>query len=136
MQTVMLLQLAGEEVGGTLVDALVLRSLAPSAPLDDARRRILAVVRGWGRVATTPAMLLVWAAGIALALTGRWFGQSWLTEKLVAVVALSGIHGAQWGRLRRLASANGVNGGGLVSPALIIALAAGAIVLVVIKPGQ
>ena len=123
-------------VGGTLADALVLRALTPGAPLDDARRRMLAVVRGSDRAATTPAMLAVWAAGIALALSGRWFGQPWLTAKLVAVLALSGIHGVQSGRLRRLASANGVAGGGLVAPAIVIALAALAIALVVIKPGQ
>lgn len=65
-------------------------------------------VRLWDHRLTTPAMLLVWAFGLELALSGAWFESGWLRAKLVLVVVLSGIHGVQSGTLRRLAQGVGV----------------------------
>jgi uncharacterized membrane protein len=56
----------------------------------------------WDRRVTRPAMLLVWLTGAAIATEGGWFASSWLWAKLVLVVALTGLHGVQSGRLRRL----------------------------------
>ncbi|MBR0643884.1 CopD family protein [Plastoroseomonas hellenica] len=90
------------------------------------------VMRRWDRAVTTPAMLLVWAFGLALALSGHWFGETWLQAKLAIVVVLSGLHGVQSGYLRRLA------GGAVVPswrPAPFILLGILAIaVLAVAKP--
>jgi protoporphyrinogen IX oxidase len=52
---------------------------------------------------TTPAMLLVWAFGLTLAVTAGWFSATWLQVKLAFVVLLSAVHGIQSGQLRRLA---------------------------------
>lgn len=38
-----------------------------------------------------------------LAMQGQWFGEVWLTIKLIVVIALSGLHGACTGTLRRIA---------------------------------
>ncbi len=51
----------------------------------------------------TPAMLLVWALGIALAsITGSW-GEGWLHAKLALVLLLSGYHGYMIGYGKKLA---------------------------------
>ena len=125
-------------VAGVIADALALRPLDSRAMLDDTRRQVIAVVRVWDRRATTPATLVVWAAGIALALTGGWFGQPWLTAKLVVVIVFSGVQGVQAGRLRRHGTANGVSGEDDrgVPPSVVVLLAAVAITLVILKPGH
>ena len=51
----------------------------------------------------TPAMLLVWALGIALAsITGAW-SEGWLHAKLLLVLLLSGYHGYMIGYGNKLA---------------------------------
>jgi putative membrane protein len=51
----------------------------------------------------TPAMLLVWVLGIALAsITGAW-DQGWLHAKLALVLLLSGYHGYMVGYGKKLA---------------------------------
>jgi uncharacterized membrane protein len=60
------------------------------------------LVRHWDRYVTVPAMLVVWLTGAVIAAEGAWFGSPWLWGKLVFVLALTGLHGVQSGRLRRL----------------------------------
>jgi putative membrane protein len=60
------------------------------------------LVSRWDQRVTLPAMLAVWLTGAFVAATGAWFSNHWLWAKLVFVVALSGLHGVQSGRLRRL----------------------------------
>ncbi len=67
----------------------------------------LRAMRRWDQHVTTPAMLLVWALGLTLALSGGWFKAPWLIVKLGFVVALSALHGMQSAKLRRMAG-NGV----------------------------
>ena len=63
-------------------------SAAPGSPEDAAwverERRIM-------RIIMTPAMIVVWAAGLALAANIGM--QGWLAAKLCVVLALSGYHG-------------------------------------------
>ncbi len=47
-------------------------------------------------------MLLVWLTGAAVASQGGWFGRLRLWAKLIFVIGLTGWHGVQSGRLRRL----------------------------------
>jgi len=124
-------------VGGVLSNALILRIFRASAPGDMLRQRVIPVARAWDRLATTPAMAVVWAAGIALAIEGHWFGHPWLTVKIIAVIALSGIHGVHSGRLRRLELGTGdvAAHGATFSPFFVLGTAAVAIVSVVLKPG-
>jgi protoporphyrinogen IX oxidase len=56
----------------------------------------------WNRLMVTPAMILVWALGITLAVEGNWFVAPWLNIKLILVLALSAVHGIQSGTLRRM----------------------------------
>ncbi|WP_213982018.1 CopD family protein [Sphingomonas sp. dw_22] len=62
----------------------------------------VALASHWDRRVTVPAMLFVWLTGAAIAAEGGWFGSPWLWGKLVLVLALTGLHGVQSGRLRRL----------------------------------
>ncbi len=91
-------------------------------------------IHRWDRTVTTSAMLLVWALGLTLALMGGWFRDGWLLAKLVFVVALSGVHGMQSAKLRRLAGGVAVTAPSrLVAPLVVVAAVAIA-VLVVVKP--
>ena len=62
----------------------------------------LLLIGHWDRRVTVPAMIVVWLTGAAIAVDGGWFGNSWLWAKLVFVLALTGLHGVQSGRLRRM----------------------------------
>jgi putative membrane protein len=54
-----------------------------------------------------PALLLVYASGIALALKGSFFGASWLDWKLVLVLLMTAIYAyLVWTRYRFAADAN------------------------------
>ncbi|UXU92125.1 CopD family protein [Burkholderia sp. S-53] len=94
-------------------------------------------VRRWDRSVTAPALALVWITGLAIALSGHWFGAAWLSVKLAVVTALSALHGMLAGTLRRMERDDLV-----VVPAQWLGHAAGAVVvatgivvgLVVIKP--
>jgi len=124
-------------VSGMLLDALLvgvsdqLRRLGPGLLL----RSAAALVARWDRRCTVPAMVLVWIAGITLAIWGGWFNQPWFAGKLGAVILLTGLHGVLSGRLRQLA-AGGDNEAGLLRSAPLIAacLVATAVTLVVLKP--
>ncbi|MDZ5460081.1 CopD family protein [Azohydromonas lata] len=50
---------------------------------------------------TSPALLLAWGLGLALARLGGWFPAPWLLLKLTLVVLLSAWHGLLSGHLRR-----------------------------------
>lgn len=63
--------------------------------------KLLKLLKSYDRKVTTPAMLLVWVAGISLAIQGGWFGSGWLWAKIILVTIMSGLHGAISGRLRR-----------------------------------
>jgi protoporphyrinogen IX oxidase len=114
--------------GGVLAVSVLLAA----APAGTGSSPLAGAVRRWDQTVTMPAMLLVWAFGLALASTGHWFSDLWLQAKLVLVVVLSGIHGLQSGRLRRLA------GGAAVRPwrpaPLVLACIVAIAVLAVIKP--
>lgn len=92
--------------GGLLVQSLVVAAATSGKREGDDGLALIASVRSWDRRVTSPALILVWALGLALAVSGGWFGSGWLSAKLVLVVLLSGLHGVQAGALRRLASAS------------------------------
>ena len=81
---------------------------------------------------TTPAMLLVWALGLTLAVTAGWFSSTWLQVKLAFVVLLSAVHGIQSGQLQRLVR-NKVLKSWTTLPLILIFVMA-VVVLVVVKP--
>lgn len=79
-------------IGGMVAVALALRypALIHMAPL-----------KTYDRAVTTPAMILALLFGILLGVQGGWFTSAWLGMKILLVLALSGMHGALVGRLRR-----------------------------------
>ena len=91
-------------------------------------------MRGWDRRVTTPAMLLVWALGLTLAISGGWFKAGWLIAELGFVFALSALHGVQSAKLRRMAGgAAEPSPSRLVAPMTIVAILVIAL-LAVLKP--
>ena len=115
-------------VAGVLSAAVFLAATQPG-PVEKAW-----VIYRWDRAVTTPAMLLVWTFGLTLALMGGWFHDGWLLAKLVFVVTLSGVHGVQSAKLRRLAGGvAGTVSSRLVAP-LVLGLAMAITILVVAKP--
>lgn len=63
---------------------------------------VLRTVRRWDRCVTLPALGLVWITGLTIAIQGQWFGNTWLTIKLITVAGLSGLHGVLAGALSRI----------------------------------
>lgn len=122
-------------VGGLLMESVVLAATDRSGA-QPGLGPFLQAARAWDHRVTGPALLLVWALGLTLALQGHWFRSVWLPAKLVVVLALSALHGVQSGALRRLA-------GGLAptprrerrlaGPAILLALLV-VVTLAVLKP--
>lgn len=73
--------------------------------LRHADQTVLRALRAHDRRVTTPAMVLTWIFGAALAFQGGWFGSGWLWWKLALVLGLSGFHGLLTGQLRRVMTA-------------------------------
>ena len=123
-------------VGGLLTGSIALATVQSDRFPTPASTAFIEVVRAWDRRVTMPAILLVWALGLTLALQGHWFRSVWLPAKLVIVLALSAWHGVQSGVLRRLAggaSTRGGRGSGAV-PFAILAAVLTVVLLAVLKP--
>jgi uncharacterized membrane protein len=124
-------------VGGMLMQAFLLRTLArlPLPHMPDERSVLGAAVR-WEQRFITPAMLLAWTCGLALASKGHWWMAPWLGVKLALVVGLSVLHGLQSGSLRRMAEQPARRPSALVRHAgpLVLGGAAAIVLLVVLKP--
>lgn len=112
-------------VGGLILSSVFLQATAADLPVAMAMAK---AVRRWDRMVTTPAMLLVWALGLTMAVTAHWFTAGWLQLKFIVVVVLSALHGMQSGRLRRLTGGAAVKSLAfapwVVACAIIIALLA------------
>lgn len=90
--------------GGVIVTSLLL-SILPAMP-HQTQQIAVAFLRYDQRV-TVPSMLAVWALGLTLALTGSWFRSFWVNAKFGLVLLISGLHGYQSGRLRKIAAGAG-----------------------------
>lgn len=116
-------------VGGVLSVSLALACLpADSAVSGEVARGL----RRWDRAVTTPGMLAAWAFGLTLASQGHWFEAGWLHAKLAFVLVLSGLHGVQSGRLRRL-SGSGSSRSGRMAP-YVLGCAVVIVILACAKP--
>jgi len=116
-------------VGGVTVTSLTL-ALLPGMPGECAR--FVAGVRRYDRWVTVPAIISVWTFGAGLAISGAWFGQGWLNAKLGFVVLISGLHGIQSGRLRKIEA--GASPAASRTLPLIVLAAIAIAVLAVAKP--
>ena len=115
---------------------LLAQSLTVAAALrDSVSPGVLARLRRWDQRVTLPALLAAWALGLGTAMSGGWFGEGWLSAKLLLVVALTGLHGVQAGALRRLALGAGGPPRGLSWAPMAVALSFVAIALLAVaKP--
>ena len=124
-------------VGGMLLVAVTIigEGAKPGGGATD-RSAMLDSVRHWDRRVTAPAMLLVWALGLTLALQGGWFPAPWLIAKLVLVLGLSAVHGLLSGTLRRQGHVNAHSAPTRLTlgPAAIIMTCLAIVTLVVVKP--
>lgn len=114
---------------GTLVAVPAILARGPASP------ELAERLRAPFRLLATPGLLLTWAFGIANAVQGGAFDDTWLQVKLVFVLALSAVHGVMSGQLRRAATAAGP------APALlrrlhwvVLLLLLGAVLMAVWKP--
>ena len=123
-------------VGGLLAGAIALAAVHGDRFPAPASVPFIQVVRAWDRRVTTPAILLVWALGLTLALYGHWFRSVWLPAKLVVVLALSAWHAVQSGTLRRLAGGAPTDPRGRrgLVPFVILAAVLAVVLLAVLKP--
>jgi uncharacterized membrane protein len=115
--------------GGVLAVSVFLAAVPANA---ESSSSIARAVRRWDQTVATPAMLLVWTFGLALAIAGHWFSEAWLQAKLAVVLALSGVHGVQSGQLRRLACGDDVRSSR--SPSMILVCIIVIAGLAVVKP--
>ncbi|MCR6629233.1 MAG: CopD family protein [Magnetospirillum sp.] len=125
-------------IGGLLVAAMSVAAGAHARARTESASWLVFLerTRRWDRQVTTPAMLLVWALGLILALTGEWFPETWLQTKFIFVFLLSALHGMLAGNLRRLCQTGEIKTApGLRHAPVAIVLGVFAIVtLAVIKP--
>ncbi|MBB4857859.1 putative membrane protein [Novosphingobium chloroacetimidivorans] len=88
------------------------------------------------KIILTPALVLVWVLGIAVASAGQWWVAGWLHAKLLLVLALSGYHGWMVGYAKKLAKGERRLSGKALRllneiPGVTVALI---VILVVVKP--
>ena len=122
-------------VAGTFLLTAMLPSLSGERGLAPEQQAELRRLRRWNRFVTTPAMVLAWAFGLALAAAGGWFVATWLQVKVALVIVLSTIHGMQSAKLRRLGTEGRTLRRPTLRPALLIVLlVAGILAMVTVKP--
>lgn len=122
-------------IGGMLMTAMVaqwsLRQNDKSTTLI-----LLNDVRSWNRRMTSPAMIVLWIAGITMLVAHGQMPHLWLIIKIVFVVLLSGLHGFLSATLRRLANGETLKRTGALNNAtlLLVLFTAVITVLAVVRP--
>jgi uncharacterized membrane protein len=118
--------------GGFMAVALVTLPASRTA----ADSSLIAAIQHFDARVTAPAMFLVWAAGLALAMLGQWFPSPWLVVKLAIVMVLSALHGVLGASLRRLSQSEPAPSAPWLrqAPVAIVAGLLAIAVLVVVKP--
>ncbi|PKE30763.1 hypothetical protein CWS43_08720 [Rahnella sp. AA] len=93
-------------IGGMLAMALVSITFSKTAGMQDNAGKIalLDTVRKWNRCVTSPAMIVLWIAGVVMIVSYGKFPHAWLLIKIVVVFFLSALHGLLSGDLRKRAT--------------------------------
>jgi protoporphyrinogen IX oxidase len=123
--------------GGLLTLAVIIAAHATKlAGVASDRTAAIKFLSRWDQRVTAPAMLVVWGAGLTLAMLGSWFPSPWLILKLCIVMLLSALHGILSGMLRRLGPPDAPSPPSWLRhvPFVIIAGVAVIAVLAVVKP--
>ncbi|WP_224816387.1 CopD family protein [Hasllibacter sp. MH4015] len=108
-------------IAGMCVAAMTLRHPSP---------KMLPAIQAFDRRVTTPAMLLAWIFGLYIAINGGWFGENWLSVKILLVLILSGLHGMITGRLRKKTWEGGTQADGATR--MVLPLGFGLVVAIVV----
>ena len=118
--------------GGLLAAALA-AALASNSVSDGS---LIKGIHRFDTYVTSPAMFVVWGAGLALAMLGQWFPSPWLIIKLGIVIVLSALHGVLAATLRRLGQHDAPQTAGWLqsAPVAIVASLLSIAVLVIVKP--
>jgi putative membrane protein len=121
-------------VGG--LSAAAFAAASKGSADEPGRMALLEGVRRWDQRVTSPALLIVWGAGLTLAMQGAWFPAPWLIIKLAIVLLLSALHGILSGTLRRLAHPDAASPPSWLhhAPVLIVGGVIAIVLLVVVKP--
>ena len=120
-------------IGGMLMNGFLFRNVAPGTPEGD---RVLGAAVTLNRAFVGTALAVVWIAGFTLVWLGAWHKDGWFITKFALVFILSGIHGAQTGRLSRMRQnpAEAVPAFFRNSGAITLGILVIVVCLVVIKP--
>lgn len=116
-------------ISGMMVSCFAVAALRLQQLPQDLREKVLR----WDRNVTSPALGLLWALGLTLAVLGGWFQDVWFIVKFVLVFALSAFHGLVTGRLRK----GDASGAGIVfqnaQPVFLVTIAV-VVLLASLKP--
>lgn len=94
----------------------------------------LGVLRRTFHRLASPALVLTWALGLYLAVSGGWMRFEWLIGKMGLVLLLTLLHGGVSGWLRRGEATGDVPARLGVATLVALGLVTGAALLVVLKP--
>jgi uncharacterized membrane protein len=117
-------------MAGMIFVSVVFRAYAPERPPAEVAQKL---ARSFGYLCT-PAMIVVWTAGLFVASSGGWLSSGWMQAKLAGVIILSGLHGAMVGQLRRAGRLEGSPKALAVMQFPVIGLVLVAILLAVFRP--
>lgn len=93
-------------IGGMLSMALVSITFSKTAGMQEnaGKAALLDTVRQWNRCVTSPAMIVLWIAGIVMIVSHGQIPHAWLLIKILVVFFLSALHGLLSGDLRKRAT--------------------------------
>lgn len=120
-------------IAGMLLMALALQ-LALRKHLEK-QRAFLEMTARWDGLVTTPALAVVWMAGIAMAFSAGWDDTLWFGLKLVPVSLLTVLHSVEGLALRRFIERDvPIHPAFAHLPAVILLIVASVVWLAVTKP--
>src|ERR1700748_2665376 len=89
-------------IAGLLAGMLALAALSfQAAPAMAKERGRIAAMRGFNRVVTGPALVILWSCGLWLAWRAGWFASGWVDVQLLLGVALGALDRGGSSGLRR-----------------------------------
>jgi uncharacterized membrane protein len=123
-------------IGGLFAAAFIVTTASKESPGEPGRTALIEAIRRWDQRVTSPALLVVWGAGLTLVMQGAWFPAPWLIVKLGIVVLLSALHGVLSGTLRRRGHSDASSPPSWLqyAPLLIAGCVTAIVFLVVVKP--
>nr|WP_318383466.1 CopD family protein [uncultured Enterobacter sp.] len=112
-------------LGGLILMAVVACAASKNRGTNSAVELLVGNVLSWSRSVTSPAMVILWACGIAMIVSHGGDIPLWLILKIVVLLLLSGLHGFLSATLRKMS-------GGAVPPARAIVRIAPVIIIIAV----